>query len=150
MLTVVCLAAPQCIAYAIIAGIPPVVGLYAATIPTMVAALPRFRTTGQPNQCHQLIVFTEANGIAKRVSNGCGIHLGSNGWCNATHLYLCRLENLISFVSQPVVVGYITGVAVLIGISQLPNISRTTAVGDTILQQVYSWSIISATPMVLQ
>ena len=56
-------------------------------------------------------------------------------------LYLARLESLMSFVSQPVVIGYITGAAVLIGISQLPNITRSTADGASIVMQVYSWGI---------
>ena len=140
-LTVVCLAAPQCIAYAIIAGIPPVVGLYAATIPTMVAALlrsSRLTVTG-PTNAISLLVFTGVMALPSESATVVAFTLALMAGVMQLILYLCRLENLISFVSQPVVVGYITGAAVLIGISQLPNISRTIAVGDTILQQVYSW-----------
>lgn len=140
-LTIVCLAAPQCIAYAIIAGIPPAMGLYAATIPTMVAALlrsSRLTVTG-PTNAISLLVFIGVLALPNESEATVAVTLAFMAGLLQLALYFLRLEHVMSFVSQPVVVGYITGAAVLIGISQLPNITQTVSEGSHIVAQLHSW-----------
>lgn len=140
-LTVVCLAAPQCIAYAMIAGIPPVMGLYAATLPTMIAAIlrsSRLTVTG-PTNAISLLVLIGVTSFPMESPTTIAVTLAFMAGILQLLLYLTRLESLISFVSQPVVTGYITGAGVLIGIAQLPNITRTEADGTNILTQVLNW-----------
>ena len=140
-LTVVCLAAPQCIAYAIIAGIPPVMGLYAATVPTMLAAIfrsSRLTVTG-PTNAISLLVLIGVLALPDESAATVAVTLAFMAGILQLLLYFFRLENLMSFVSQPVVVGYITGAAVLIGISQLPNVTQTQTEGNHIVSQVYTW-----------
>jgi sulfate permease, SulP family len=140
-LAVVCLAAPQCIAYAMIAGIPPVMGLYAATFPTMVAALfrsSRLTVTG-PTNAISLLVFIGVAALPQYNPVDIAITLAFMVGLVQLAWVLFRLENLISLVSQPVVAGYITGAGVLIGVAQLPNITRTSANRGSIIEQVEWW-----------
>ena len=94
-------------------------GLYAATIPTMIAALlrsSRLTVTG-PTNAISLLVFIGVMALPSESALTVATTLAVMAGALQLILYLARLESLMSFVSQPVVIGYITGAAVLIGIS---------------------------------
>lgn len=126
-ITVLFLGVPQGLAYATIAGLPPVVGLYAAAIPAIVASL--FRSSS-------LVVAGPTNALSLLVGGAMAPSLGADPTALALTLALLvglfqasagllRLGSLVDFISTAVVLGYITGAGVLIGVGQLHNATGT-------------------------
>lgn len=125
--TVLFLGVPQGLAYATIAGLPPVVGLYAAAIPAIIASL--FRSSS-------LVVAGPTNALSLLVGGAMAPTLGADPTALALTLALLvglfqagagllRLGALVDFISTAVVLGYITGAGVLIGFGQLHNATGT-------------------------
>ncbi len=132
-LSVAPVAIPQVMAYAVIAGIDPKYGLFAATFTVMVAALwgsSRFLAAGPTNAIAVMLFFTIAN-----TSIG-GVKLST---LSPTELMpyvfgitimvgliqlimgLIRLGDLANFISHSVMIGFSAGAAVLIASGQIPN-----------------------------
>ena len=118
---------PQGIAFALIAGLPPVYGLYTAIVTPVVAALfgsSRHLVSG-PTTPISLVVFASVSQFAEPGSPeyiskvllltfmAGAIQLG---------LALARMGRYISFVSHTVVVGFTAGAAVLIVTNQLRGV----------------------------
>jgi sulfate permease, SulP family len=135
------MAIPQGIAYALIAGIPPVMGLYAATVPTIVGSLMRSSRhviTGPTNALSLLFAGTLALNlsadpaeIALTTALMVGLFQILAGWF--------RVGALIGLISSSVVLGYITGAGVLIAVGQLPNLTGTSAAHGNIYQMLSGW-----------
>src|SRR5215470_15133676 len=126
--SVVFLDIPQGVAYAMIAGLPPVMGLYAAAIPAIIGAL--FRSshhvvTGPTNALSLLV----GSAVAAQAATGgatpmeVGVTLAFMVGVFQFMAGVLRLAVVADYISQPVVRGYITGAAVLIAIGQLPNVT---------------------------
>ncbi len=139
--TVLFLGVPQGLAYATIAGLPPVVGLYAATIPSIVASL--FRSSS-------FVVCGPTNALSLLVGGALAQHIGVDPVAAALTLALLvgvfqasagllRLGSLVDFVSTAVVLGYITGAGVLIGFGQLHNATGTTGPGGRLWTTFGGW-----------
>lgn len=139
--TVLFLGVPQGLAYATIAGLPPVVGLYAATIPAIVGSL--FRSS-------PLVVAGPTNALSLLVGAGMAHELGTDPVATALTLALLvgvfqagsgllRLGALVDFISTAVVLGYITGAGVLIGFGQLHNATGTSGPGGRIWVTARGW-----------
>ena len=124
-LTVWAVLVPESLAYATIAGVSPVVGLYAA-----VPALLLYAVLGSSRQ---LIVATMSGTAALSASVVVGFASpGSGGFTTTTAALavvvgvmsvvagLCRLGFLASFISEPVLKGFIIGLALTIIIGQVP------------------------------
>ena len=135
---------PQGVAYAMIAGLPPIMGLYAAALPAIVGALfrsSRHVVTG-PTNAVSLLVGTA---VAAEVAHGgaspmtVGVTLAFMVGVVQFLAGLLRLDALAAYISQPVVCGYISGAAVLIMIGQLPNATGTTRVAGNPAQMVGGW-----------
>ncbi len=118
---------PQGIAFAMIAGLPPVYGLYTAIIVPIVAALfgsSRHLVSG-PTTPISLLVFASVSQFA---SPGTPEYISKvllltflAGAIQLT-LALARMGRYISFVSHTVVVGFTAGAAVLIVTNQLRGV----------------------------
>ena len=139
--TVLFLAVPQGLAYATIAGLPPAVGLYAATVPTIVAAL--FRSSSH-------VVSGPTNALSLLVGTAVAAGLGADPVEIALTLALMvgliqvgagvlRLGAIVDFISSAVVLGYITGAGVLIGVGQLYNGTGTAGDRGRIWVTVGGW-----------
>ncbi len=139
--TVLFLAVPQGLAYATIAGLPPAAGLYAATIPTIVSAV--FRSSSH-------VVSGPTNALSLLVGGAVAAGLGADPMTIALTLALMvgliqafagvlRLGALVDFISSAVVLGYITGAGVLIGIGQLYNATATEGARGRIWVTVGGW-----------
>lgn len=117
---------PQGMALALLAGLPPILGLYAGILPPLIYALfgsSRTLAVG-PVSVAALLV---ANALA-----GAGHAPGDPAWLQGavTLSLLCagilllmgllRLGELASFLSHPVLSGFTSGAAVVIILSQLP------------------------------
>jgi len=126
-LTVGVMLIPQGIAYALIAGLPPIYGLYTAMIPQIVYAI--FGTSRQlavgPVAMDSLIV---AAGVATLADVGTenfvefAILLASMMGVLQIAFGLFKLGFLVNFLSKPVISGFTSAASLIIGLSQLKNL----------------------------
>jgi len=147
-LTGAILGLPQGVAFAILAGLPPEYGLYAAMVPPALSAL-------FGSSLHMVAGPTNAVAILLFASLG---HLASPGSGDYINLVLtvafltglfelvmgvARLGTLVNFISHTVIVGFSAGAAILIGAQQLksflgipipPDASFVQTLSQTLLQ----------------
>jgi sulfate permease, SulP family len=118
---------PQGMAYALVAGVPPIYGLYAALAPLIVYAL--FGSSRQlavgPVAMVSLLVATSVGPLAqgdtaRHLELAFLLSLMSGGILLA--LGLARAGFLASFLSHPVLTGFTAAAAVIIGSSQLKHV----------------------------
>lgn len=140
------LSIPQGVAYAMIAGLPPAAGLYAATIPAVVGSL--FRSSRHvvagPTNALSLLVGGAVAALA--ASSGAppmqvAVTLALMVGVFQLAAGLLRLGALVDYISNPVVLGYITGAGVLIGVGQLPNITATPMERGHLLHRLSTWAM---------
>jgi len=117
---------PQGVAYALIAGLPPEYGLYAAIVPAIIAALfgSSWHLISGPTAALSIVVFTTISPLAQ-VGTAAYISLVLTLTLMAglfqLMLSLARMGSLVNFVSHSVVVGFTSGAAVVIATSQIKN-----------------------------
>ncbi|MCS6827332.1 MAG: sulfate permease [Caldilinea sp.] len=135
-LTVAVILLPQAIAYALIADLPPVVGLYTAIIAAIVGALwgsSAHLHTGPTNAASLLVLSTLAVlpyahdshayvAAASLMALLVGIFRLAMG--------VFRLGVLVNFVSDSVVVGFTAGAGVLIMFNQIKHLLRLDVPND--------------------
>ena len=119
---------PQGMAYAMLAGLPPELGLYASIVPPFVYALfgsSRALAVG-PVAVAALMVASaltaHAAGDASRYLTGALILSAETGMILLL-LGVFRLGALVSFISHPVLSGFTAGAAVLIITSQIGHLT---------------------------
>lgn len=118
---------PQGVAYAMIAGLPPEYGLYAAIIPAIIAALfgSSWHLISGPTAPISIVVFTTLSPIAEPGTPeyiGLALTLTLMAGLFQLVLALARFGALVNFVSHSVVVGFTAGAAVVIASSQMKNL----------------------------
>ncbi len=117
---------PQGVAFATIAGLPPQYGLYAAMVPTVVAALfgsSRHLVTG-PTTAISIAVFASIEPLAEPGSPEfvrLALTLTFLAGLYQLVLGIARLGVLVNFISHTVIIGFTAGAAVLIAASQVKN-----------------------------
>jgi SulP family sulfate permease len=126
-LTVGIMLIPQGIAYAMIAGLPPIYGLYTAMIPQIIYAI--FGTSRQlavgPVAMDSLIV---ASGVATLAEVGTehfiefAILLAFIMGVLQVLFGMFKLGFLVNFLSRPVISGFTSAAALIIALSQLKNL----------------------------
>ena len=126
-LTVGIMLIPQGMAYAMIAGLPPVFGLYAALIPQIIYAF--MGTSRQlavgPVAMDSLLVAAglgalSLSGIDEYIAMAVFLAL----FMGAIQLLfgILRMGFLVRFLSKPVISGFTSGAAIIIGLSQLKHL----------------------------
>lgn len=125
--TVGAMLVPQAMAYALLAGLPPAVGLYAATIPVIVYAL--FGTSRQLAVGPVAIVsLLTASALAPLVEEGTAGYVSAAAllalMVGVVHIVLGagRLGYLVNFLSHSVLVGFTAAAALIIGFSQAKHL----------------------------
>lgn len=123
-ITVGLIALPQAIAFALIAGLPPQMGLYATIVATLVGGLwgsCNEMKTGPANAI-SILVFSSLIVVATPGSSeyvlAAGMLAVMAGVMQLT-IGLTRLGILVNFVSYSVIVGFASGAAVLIAVGQI-------------------------------
>lgn len=126
-LTVGAMLVPQAMAYALLAGLPPEVGLYAATIPVVIYAL--FGTSRQLAVGPVAIVsLLTASALAPLVEEGTAGYLSAAAllalMVGVIHIVLGlgRLGFLVNLLSHSVLVGFTAAAAIIIGFSQAKHV----------------------------
>ena len=130
---------PQSLAYALLAGLPPEVGLYASVAPLLLYAVfgsSRALAVG-PAAVTSLMT---AAAIGQHAAAGspaywaAALTLAFLSGAMLLAMGLLRLGFLANFLSHPVISGFITASAVLITASQLKTLMGVKADGDTLFQ----------------
>ncbi len=126
-LTVGILLIPQSMAYAMLAGLPPVYGLYASIVPLAIYAI--FGTSRQlgigPVAIISILVATGIGNIAEPGSpQFIQLVLATAFLVGITQFIMgtFRLGFLMNFISKPVLSGFTSAAAFIIGFSQLGNL----------------------------
>lgn len=124
-LTVAVVLLPQAIAYALIAELPPEMGLYAAVVAAIVGALwgsSNHLQTGPTNASSLLVLSTLVTATATGTTDAAvlaGLLAFMVGVFRLA-MGLARLGVLVNFVSHSVIVGFSAGAGVLIAAKQFP------------------------------
>jgi SulP family sulfate permease len=118
---------PQGVAYALIAGLPPEYGLYAAIVPAIVAALfgSSWHLISGPTAALSIVVFTTISPLAQAgTASYIALVLSLTLMAGLFQLVLslARMGTLVNFVSHSVIVGFTSGAAVIIATSQVKNV----------------------------
>ncbi len=127
-LTVGIMLIPQGMAYAMIAGLPLEYGLYAALAPQIVYGVfgtSRHLAVG-PVAMDSLLVATGLGGLALAGTDRyielallLSVMMGLMQW----GMGMMRMGFLVHFLSKPVISGFTTAAALLIGLNQLPHLA---------------------------
>lgn len=126
-LTVGVMLIPQGMAYALLAGLPPIYGLYASTIPLIIYAI--FGTSRQlavgPVAMVSLLIASGVGALAEVGSDnfiGLAILLSLMVGVIQLLMGLFRMGFLVNFLSHPVISGFTSAAAIYIAFSQLKHI----------------------------
>lgn len=128
---------PQSLAYALLAGLPAQVGLYASIVPLIAYAVfgtSRTLAVG-PVAVISLMTATAAGGVAAQGSPeyvAAALILALLSGLILTGMGLLRLGFLANLLSHPVVSGFISASGILIALSQLKHILGIRASGETL------------------
>ncbi len=145
-LTVTFVLVPQAMAYGLLAGVPPVYGLYAALVPLLIYTL--FSSSPHvavgPTALASLLTL---NGLTELAEPGSpafvtlALQLAALTGVLQLAFGLLRLGGLVSLLSRPVLSGFVSAAAILIVASQLKSLfgldmPRTAYLHDTLYQFV--------------
>jgi SulP family sulfate permease len=128
---------PQSLAYAMLAGLPPVVGLYASILPLVAYAIFGTSRTLAVGPVAVVSLMTAA-ALAPIAAQGTAAYLAAAvtlaflSGLILVAMAVLRLGFLASFLSHPVISGFITASGILIAASQLKHILGIRAEGDTL------------------
>lgn len=134
---------PQSLAYALLAGLPPEVGLYASVAPLLLYAVfgtSRVLAVGPV----AVVSLMTAAAIGEHAVAGTpeywtiAITLAFLSGAMLTLMGVLRLGFLANFLSHPVISGFISASGLLIAASQLKTLMGVTAEGENFFALVYS------------
>ncbi len=126
-LTVGVMLVPQGMAYAMLAGLPPIYGLYASTIPLIIYAIlgtSRHLSVG-PVAIDSMLTAAGVGVMAQAGTEAyisIAITLALVVGLIQFSLGISRLGFLIKFLSHPVIEGFTSAAAIIIGLSQLKHL----------------------------
>ena len=134
---------PQSLAYALLAGLPPEVGLYASVAPLLLYAVfgtSRVLAVGPV----AVVSLMTAAAIGEHAVAGTpeywaiAITLAFLSGAMLTLMGVLRLGFLANFLSHPVISGFISASGLLIAASQVKTLMGVTAEGENFFALVYS------------
>jgi SulP family sulfate permease len=133
---------PQSMAYAMIAGIPPIYGLYAAAIPPIVAALwgkASLLATG-PVAMVSLLTFSSIVPFAKPGTPefiNIAINLAFLVGLIQLLMGVLKLGFIMRFVSHPVIVGFTNAAAIIIASTQIQHLLGISVKGSEFILPMF-------------
>ncbi|WP_404376783.1 SulP family inorganic anion transporter [Vreelandella aquamarina] len=130
---------PQALAYAMLAGLPPEMGLYASMLPLVLYAI--FGTSASlavgPVAVAALMTASALSSFAVPGSPeyiGAALVLAALSGLILIAMGVLRLGFLVNFLSHPVISGFVTASGILIAISQLKHIFGVEASGHNVVE----------------
>ena len=142
--TVAAYLVPQVMAYATVAGLPPVVGLWAALAPLAVYAVlgsSRQLSVG-PESTTALMTATALAPLAAGDPGKYAVLAAAAAFLVGAICFvagLVRLGFLSELLSRPVLIGYMAGVAAIMIASQLGKVTGVEVEGEEFLEQIRSF-----------
>ena len=129
---------PQSLAYAMLAGLPPVTGLYASVLPLLAYAVFGTSRTLAVGPVAVVSLMTAAS-LAPLFPAGSPEYIGAamllallSGLLLAA-MAMLRLGFVANFLSHPVVSGFISASGILIAVGQLKHLLGVSASGENLL-----------------
>ena len=136
---------PQVMAYSAIVGVPPVAGLWTALAAMLVYAVmggSRVLSVGPESTIALLtglaIAPMAGGDPGKLATLAAALSLIIGFWCLVGRVL--RLGVVADLLSQPLLVGYLAGAAVLMVVGQLGKVTGTTVQGETLVDQMVSFT----------
>ena len=138
----VMIGAPQAMAFALIAGVNPIYGLYTAIVATLVGAL---------FDGHGVMTIAPTNALALVVGSALGAFGAGAGEPERLFALTAlvgvfqlgfgalRLGRLMRYFDAAVMTGFIAGAGVLIALNQLPTLTGLALVGGNTLTRSAEW-----------
>ena len=134
---------PQSLAYALLAGLPPVVGVMASLLPIVAYAAFGSSTTLAVGPVAVLSMMTAQAIVPAAQAHGVGVHLAA--MVLAVEIagvfvlaLLLRLDVFAALLSAPVLHGFVTGASLVIALGQLPALLGVSARGSTLTELLES------------
>lgn len=141
-LTVAAVTIPVCMGYAQIAGLPPVYGLYAAIIPSVIYVL--FASSRR-------VMFGTDAVIVTMIGGGIGILAADDPSKLPVLASMCALiigvlfalfglfkvGAVAKYLSKPTMAGFISGLAIVIFVTQIPKMLELNITAEGTLSQIY-------------
>lgn len=129
---------PQSLAYAMLAGLPPEVGLYASILPLIAYTLFGTSRTLSVGPVAVISLMTAASISQLNITDSsqhlaAAVVLALMSGLMLVLMGIFRLGMLANLLSHPVISGFITASGMLIAASQLPHILGITAKGHNLL-----------------
>lgn len=134
---------PQSLAYAMLAGLPPITGLYASIAPLVLYAIFGSSRTLAVGPVAVISLMTAAAlepifPVGSPAYIAAAMLLAALSGVILLLMALFRLGFLANFLSHPVISGFISASGVLIALSQLKHILGVSAQGQTLIQLLVS------------
>jgi sulfate permease, SulP family len=140
--TVAAYLVPQVMAYAEVAGLPAITGLWAAVAPLVIYAIlgssrqlsvgPESSTALMTATAAAVLVAGDQQHYAEAAA---ALALAVGAICLIC--WLARLGFLANLLSHPVLIGYMAGIAVLMIVSQLGKVGGMSVDGDSTLSELW-------------
>ena len=129
-LTVALALVPEAIAFAFVAGVTPLAGLYAAFIVGLITAL----IGGRPGMISGATGALAVVMVALVADNGVQYLFATVVLMGFLQLAagVFKLGKFIRMVPQPVMLGFVNGLAIVIGISQLSQFKKINSLGQSV------------------
>ncbi|MFI8739517.1 SulP family inorganic anion transporter [Stutzerimonas zhaodongensis] len=130
---------PQSLAYAMLAGLPPVTGLYASILPLIAYTLFGTSRTLAVGPVAVVSLMTAA-ALGPLFASGSAAYAGAAlllalmSGATLLAMAVLRLGFLANFLSHPVISGFISASGILIALGQLKHILGISVTGDNALQ----------------
>jgi len=120
---------PQAVAFAMIAGLPPIYGFYTAMVTPVIAALfgSSYHLISGPTTAISIVVFATISKFADPVNEiqtyiMLTLVLTFMAGVIQYAMGLARMGRLVNFVSHSVIIGFTAGAGILIGFKQLKHV----------------------------
>lgn len=170
---VILLLIPQALAYALLAGMPPVTGLYASVLPLVVYALLGTSPAAAvgPAALRSIMSMAAVSAVVAPASADFVWVSGVLALMVGVLLLLMgllRMGFVAGFMSHPVLAGFVTAAGVLIGISQISHLlgvplpvaniwvfaqalwaGLSATHGLTVMVGLLAWAVLAGVPVVL-